>query len=182
MGISKVGAHINPAEQVRVHTRLDINPLVESHRKNTLFVTVASAKVIPHFVVCIGNGNLVVLVDSCPVSFLEPVGFILESVRKRDCTEFVHQFAVFLHIEDFVCACDICESDGSIESNLRSATFLSLFRGYENDTVCCPRTINCRRRRILENLHCLDVLRGEICDCIVTCSDRNAVHDIKRVV
>ena len=82
------------------------------------------------------DGKLI-LVYTCLVGLLEPVCLILQSVRESHSAEFIHQFAVFLHIEDLVCPGDIRKAYRCVQADLRTLAPLSLLCGDEDDSVGC---------------------------------------------
>ncbi len=159
MRICHVCPYIYPAEQVGVKAGLHVEPLVVCDRKYSLLIGISAAEVISHFVRGIGYGELIVLVDSGLVCFLEPVSLVFEAVRQAHYADFIHKVLVLGGIQDVICLCYIGKSDGSVEADLRSFALFALFGGDEHDSVCGTRAVYGSRGCVLQNLHSLDVLR-----------------------
>ncbi len=180
--VGHVGAHGDPLEQVGIDAGLDVVPLVVGHADDALLVTVAAAHVVAQLVVAVGDGELIVLGHTGPIGLAEPVGLVLEAVRKRHGADLVHQILVLVHVQHVVGPRDLGDADIGVEVDLRALADLALLRGDQHDSVRSAGSVDSGRRGVLEDCHGFDVIRRQIGDRVVALADRDAVHDVERVV
>ena len=181
VGVGHVRAHGEPLVHVHVEAGAHVVAAGVGDLDDTLLVGVAAADVVAELVTAAGHAQLVVLGDAGLVGVVEPVGLVLEARRDVDI-EFLRVFAVLIHIQDLKGTRHVGHAHVGGEIHPRRLVAAALLGGDEHDAVRRAGTVDGRGGGVLEDLHRLDVVRGQVGDGVGALTHGNAVHDVQRVV
>ena len=181
VGVGHVRAHGEPLVHVHVEAGAHVVAAGVGDLDDTLLVGVAAADVVAELVGAAGNAQLVVLGDAGLVGVVEPVGLVLEARGDIDI-ELLRVFAVLVHVQDFIGTRHVGHAHVRGEVHLRGLVAAALLGGDEHDAVRRAGTIDGRGGGVLEDLHRLYVVRGEVRDGVGTFAHGDTVHDVQRVV
>ena len=96
--------------------------------------------------------------------------------------EFLCVFPVFCGVQHLEGLGDGAQAHEAGEADVGSLVPGALLGGDEDDTVGCAGTVDGCGGGVLQDLHGLDVVGGEVCDCIAAFAHGNAVNHVERVV